>query len=1067
VSEPARTDESIFAAAAALPAGDRPALLARLCADPAQRARVEGLLRSHDVAGSFLQTPPPAPTADYDPAPERPGSAVGPYKLLEKIGEGGMGEVWVADQTDPIRRRVAVKLIKPGMDSRSVLARFEQERQALALMDHPNIAKVLDAGTTPDGRPYFVMELVKGTPITAFCDARKLSPRERLKLFVPVCQAIQHAHQKGVIHRDIKPGNVLVELYDDRAVPKVIDFGVAKAVGRQLTDKTLYTGFGALIGTPAYMAPEQATFNALDVDTRADVYALGVLLYELLAGSPPFEPERLRNAALDEVLRLVREEEPPRPSARLSTSQTKASIAAVRQSDPAKLAQLVRGELDWIVMTALEKDRARRYETASGLARDVERYLRGDAVDACPPTLSYRLRKAYRRNRGPVIAVGLVLVTLVAGVIGTTAGLVQADGARRAEAEQRNLAEAERDEKERARAAAVAEQQRAEREKARADDEAAVAKAVNDFLFEDLLKPAAKGPLALGRKAPPDPNVTVRALMERAEQSVAERFRDRPLIEAAVREVIARSYTIVGRGEYGPAIANLTRAADLKAAHYGPNHPKALRARLEVAQAYRYLPERSDRTYQILDGVRTALATLPDPLGDEACDVLYWLASGYGGGPAVIPLWERYLRNARMPTDAVGDLRRAATQTRLAQAYREAGRPVDFDRVLGDIRRAAERSAEAIPDEDQAVRLIHLASDLDYLVRRPVWEAVLPGLRRWADRLDAAGDRGALSAWLQVAWANRMAKRPADALAAGERARAVLTRLEATGGEPPGHHRDRLFRDLGRYYLDNGRPAEAAAAFERAWALTRAEGGIWDTGWSDLALTAEAYRQAGRPADVLPLLREAADPILKIGGPKSRSWMELQTEFALTYLAAGRPAEALEALAPGQKWDPAKPDALRAALARRAREYRGHYAKAAEIWDRVVSLTPDPGPARIDALSQRAVNRVRTDRLDLGLKEADEVAATKVPVGLYNAACAFSIASGSRGLSAERAEELARRSVELLAQARAAGYFDDPKRAVHAKTDPDLDWIRKRPELPALIAGPPTEQGPPPREVRS
>jgi serine/threonine protein kinase len=344
------------------------------------------------------------------------GDRVGPYKLLERIGEGGMGEVWVADQLEPIKRRVALKLIKPGMDTRSVLARFEAERQALAVMDHPNISKVLDAGTTADGRPFFVMELVKGTPITQFCDARKLTPKQRLELFIPVCLAIQHAHQKGIIHRDIKPSNVLVELYDDKAVAKVIDFGVAKAIGQQLTEKTIYTGFGALVGTPAYMAPEQATFNALDVDTRADVYALGVLLYELLAGSPPVELERLKKAALDEVLRIVRDEEPPRPSQRLSTSQAKASIAATRQSDPVKLSQLMKGELDWIVMKALEKDRTRRYDSATALAKDVERYLTGDAVEACPPTLGYRLRKAYRRNRPAVRVAGAFVGILLVAV---------------------------------------------------------------------------------------------------------------------------------------------------------------------------------------------------------------------------------------------------------------------------------------------------------------------------------------------------------------------------------------------------------------------------------------------------------------------------------------------------------------------------------------------------------------------------------------------------------------------------------------------------------------------------
>jgi tetratricopeptide (TPR) repeat protein len=412
--------ESVFEAARAI--GDpqqRAAFLDRACPDAAVRREVEALLAAHD-ASNPLDRPPAdlAKTGAFVPSEPagQPGSIIaGRFKLLECIGEGGMGEVWVADQLEPIKRRVALKVIKAGMDSRSVLARFEAERQALAVMDHPNIAKVLDAGTTPEGRPYFAMELVKGTPITEFCDARKLSPRERLELFVPVCQAIQHAHTKGVIHRDIKPTNVLVALHDEKPVPKVIDFGVAKAVGQQLTEKTLYTGFGALVGTPAYMAPEQATFNQLDIDTRADVYALGVLLYELLAGSPPVEPERLKKAALDEVLRLVREEEPPRPSQRLSTSRARASIAAVRQTDPAKLSKLMRGELDWIVMKALEKDRNRRYETATGLAADVQRHLAGEPVLAHPPTLRYRVRKAFKKNRRLVVTAGLVTLALGVG----------------------------------------------------------------------------------------------------------------------------------------------------------------------------------------------------------------------------------------------------------------------------------------------------------------------------------------------------------------------------------------------------------------------------------------------------------------------------------------------------------------------------------------------------------------------------------------------------------------------------------------------------------------------------
>jgi WD40 repeat protein/serine/threonine protein kinase len=426
---------------------ERRAYLDQACGGNAElRAQVEGLLEASARAGSFLESAAPDVLATAaEQTEDRPGTVLGPYKLLEQVGEGGMGAVFMAEQQQPVRRKVALKVIKPGMDTRQVVARFEAERQALALMDHPNIARVLDGGATASGRPYFVMELVKGVPITDFCDQNHLSVRERLELFVSVCRAVQHAHQKGVIHRDLKPSNVLVTLHDGTPVPKVIDFGVAKAIGQPLTDKTLFTGFAQMIGTPLYMSPEQAGLSGLDVDTRSDVYSLGVLLYELLTGTTPFTRERFQRAGYDELRRIIREEEPPRPSTRISTlGQAGATVSANRRSDPKRLSRLFRGELDWVVMRALEKDRNRRYETASAFAADVERYLHDEPVLACPPSVAYRLRKfLWRHPAGAALFAVSVAALLAVGA--AVAGLVYNSQLREEKADaQRARGEAER-----------------------------------------------------------------------------------------------------------------------------------------------------------------------------------------------------------------------------------------------------------------------------------------------------------------------------------------------------------------------------------------------------------------------------------------------------------------------------------------------------------------------------------------------------------------------------------------------------------------------------------------------
>ncbi len=369
------------------------------------------------------------------------------YRLIERIGEGGMGFVWYAEQLLPVKRKVAIKLLKPGLDSHSVLGRFEAERQALALMDHPNIAKVFDAGMTDLGHPFFVMELVRGTSITTWCDQNKVDLRGRLELLIPVCQAIQHAHQKGIIHRDIKPSNVMVAMFDGQPVPKVIDFGIAKAFGTNLTELSLHTAFGAVVGTAEYMSPEQAELNNLDIDTRSDVYSLGVLMYELLTGSTPFPRAELVERGWQEALRVIRDVDPPVPSLRLSTSKMRASIAAVRSIEPKELGKLLKSELDWVVMKSLEKDRTRRYESASAIVNDLQRYLRDEPVEACPPSAIYQARKFIRRHRWPVMASTLLLVSLIVGVIGTSLGFLRAEAQRklaeqaRHEADERTVSE--------------------------------------------------------------------------------------------------------------------------------------------------------------------------------------------------------------------------------------------------------------------------------------------------------------------------------------------------------------------------------------------------------------------------------------------------------------------------------------------------------------------------------------------------------------------------------------------------------------------------------------------------
>src|SRR5213082_2803853 len=442
IADQSNREKEIFEQALNItPGEERLRFLTSACGkDAALFARVQALLRADESGESFL---PEQPKATVVAITEKPGDRIGRYKLLQQIGEGGCGAVYMAEQTEPVRRRVALKVIKLGMDTKQVIARFEAERQALALMDHPNIAKVLDAGATETGRPYFVMELVRGIKITEYCDQNKLSTDERLKLFVQVCHSIQHAHQKGIIHRDIKPSNILVTLHDGVPVPKVIDFGIAKAIEGRLTDATVYTQLHQFIGTPAYISPEQAEMSGLDIDTRSDIYSLGVLLYELLAGSTPFDAKELMASGLDTMRKTIREREPVRPSTRLATLQGEelTTTARRRSTDAPKLVHLLKGDLDWIVMKCLEKDRTRRYDTANGLAMDLKRHVNHEPVVARPPSAAYRIQKAIRRNKlvfGATAAVSLALL------IGVGVSTTQAVRATRAERAKQALLESER-----------------------------------------------------------------------------------------------------------------------------------------------------------------------------------------------------------------------------------------------------------------------------------------------------------------------------------------------------------------------------------------------------------------------------------------------------------------------------------------------------------------------------------------------------------------------------------------------------------------------------------------------
>jgi serine/threonine protein kinase len=691
---------------AGLIGAEREAALAEACGDDAAlRAEVEAYLRTDAPTSGVLHPPTPDAGAVRTrmaarPPRERAGQSIDRYTLLQPVGEGGFGTVWMAEQREPVKRRVALKIIKLGMDTRQVVARFEAERQALAMMDHPNIAKVFDAGTTESGRPYFVMELVKGLPITEFCDTEGLTTNERLELFITVCNAAQHAHQKGIIHRDIKPSNVLVTLHDGQPVAKVIDFGIAKAIDCDLTEKTLVTELRQFVGTPEYMSPEQAVMGGTDIDTRSDIYSLGVLLYELLTGAPPFVRAMLRRATLDEIQRVIRETEPPRPSTRVSAvsrgqppprqDEDRSSIqfiARSRRTDPRTLTRKLRGDLDWIVMKALEKDRARRYQTANGFAEDLGRYLHNEPVTASPPSSTYRLRKLIRRNRGAFAATASVFAVLLLGIAGTAYGLLRA-------IEAEFIARAQRDE---------------------AARQAEISGAVNDFLNHDLL--SAVSPSA---RAGQGRDVMMREVLDKAAARIEEagrqggRFADKPSVEARIRETLGLTYRALGdlelaashlhralelreriddepgllartlydlgflsvqQGEYAEAEACYRRAVEIASANLGGDSDTALDARSGLAVALREQDRLEEAEATFLDVLERQTRTLGSDHSSTIVTMgnlanLYQRVGRYDESEAL----NRTILDTRLERWGEDDLLTLSTLSNLANVVASAGR---------------------------------------------------------------------------------------------------------------------------------------------------------------------------------------------------------------------------------------------------------------------------------------------------------------------------------------------------------------------------------------------------------